>query len=204
MDKLNLKKVRPEYFKASSKFSQVNIPEYNFLMVNGNGDPNTSPSFTRGVETLYGVAYTLKFSEGKSSGRDFVVAPLEGLWWSKNMDDFITGNKGGWEFTLMIMMPDWVTNAMVTRASRTLEDKKSDVEFSEVRLERFTEGPAVHILHTGPYDQEGPTLARLHNEYIPQHGLVPTGKHHEIYLSDMRKVSPDKLKTILRQPVKKA
>jgi hypothetical protein len=135
--------------------------------------------------------------------RDYVVPPLEGLWWAADMDSFtVSRDKSAWDWTMMIMTPDWATGAMFEQAVEAVKKGKNPAALTKVRLESYHEGLAVQILHIGSFDDEGPTLARLHQEYMPANNYVENGKHHEIYLSDPRRVAPEKLKTVLRQPVK--
>lgn len=169
-------------------------------MVDGSGNPNTSPSFAEALELLYGIAYTLKF-KFKEDGNDFVVPPLEALWWAKNPKDFITGNKDAWMWTAMIMMPDELTTRVFNEAKAKLALKKH-LNFDRIRLAALEEGDSYQIIHFGPYDEEAPTLAKLHDELMPQNGYTFNGHHHEIYLSDARRTAPGKLRTILRQPVR--
>ncbi|MEI6709844.1 MAG: GyrI-like domain-containing protein [Actinomycetota bacterium] len=203
MSKLDFKILRPTYFKAKPVFTEVRFPTFKYLMIDGRGDPNTSESFKNGVEALFGVAYTIKFVYGKANGQDFVVAPLEALWWADDWSDFKSRNKERWYFTLMIMVPDWVTKKIVAQAVDSLKQKKSNPTMAEPRLDKYSDGKSVQVLHVGSYDNEGPVLAALHGEYLPLRGLEPTGKHHEIYLNDFRRTQPARLKTILRQPVRK-
>jgi hypothetical protein len=170
-------------------------------MVDGHGDPNTAPAYQQAVEALYAVAYKLKFLS-KENAQDYVVPPLEGLWWAEDMEAFTTSrNKNQWDWTMMIMTPDWISPAHYRTALDLVREKKDLPALDLIRLESYREGLSAQILHIGSYDQEGPTLKRLHNEWLPAQGLAPAGKHHEIYLSDPRRVAPEKLKTILRQPV---
>lgn len=202
MDKIDLKRDLPEYFNASpSRFSVVTLPKCNYLMVDGQGDPNASAEYAEAIEILYGVAYTLKFVSKNELGHDFVVAPLEGLWWADDMASFATSEKSKWQWTAMIMLPSTIVEPQVTEALTALRGKKPDVVTSRLRFDSLTEGLCVQILYVGPYDREGPVLATMHNEFMPQHGYVPSGRHHEIYLGDPRRTAPDRLRTILRQPV---
>jgi hypothetical protein len=203
MDKIDFKKEMQHLYNTSSQaFSGVEVPEMQFLMVDGHGDPNTAQAYQDAVEALYAVAYKLKFMSKKQVGKDYVVPPLEGLWWAADMETFtIRQDKSAWDWTMMIMQPDWVTPEMFEQAVAEVQKSKDLPALSKVRLERYAEGLAVQILHIGSYDDEAPTLARLHQEFIPQNGYVEAGKHHEIYLGDPRKVAPEKLKTVLRQPV---
>lgn len=204
MEKIDLKKSLPDYFKASSgKFSVVKLPKYNYLMVDGAGDPNTAPAYVEAIELLYGASYTLKFMSKNELGRDYVVPPLEGLWWAKDMKSFEKREKSKWSWTMMIMVPNGITKSHVTKAIKTFQEKKPAAKTSKLRFESLTEGFSVQVLHIGPYDAEGPILSKLHNEYMPENNFEFNGKHHEIYLGDPRKTAPSKLKTILRQPIKK-
>ncbi len=202
MNKIDLKKDLPEYFKANSKdFSVVKLPKCNYLMVDGKGDPNTSPAFEEAVQLLYGASYTLKFMRKSEFGDDYVVPPLEGLWWAKDMKSFAIGDKSNWSWTMMIMVPKAITRAYATKAIKAFALKKPELNCSKLRFESLLEGKSVQILHVGPYDKEAPVLSRMHNEFMPEKGLKFNGKHHEIYLGDPRRTALAKLKTILRQPV---
>jgi hypothetical protein len=203
MDKVDFKKEWSHLYNPSSReFSVVEVPEMQFLMVDGHGDPNTAQAYQDAVEALYAVAYKLKFMSKKQVGKDYVVAPLEGLWWAGDMEMFTAKrDKSTWDWTMMIMQPEWITPEMFEQAVAEVQKSKALPALSKVRLERYAEGLAVQILHIGSYDAEAPTLERLHREFIPQNGYVEAGKHHEIYLGDPRKVAPEKLKTVLRQPV---
>jgi hypothetical protein len=189
-DKLDLKKTLDGYRAPRNGFRLVEIPDQQYLMVDGHGDPNTSPAYADALATLYPVAYTLKFASKRDLGRDYVVPPLEGLWWADDMDSFTTArDKSRWSWTLMLMVPDWIDPAMVPAAPG-------------VRLETLSEGQCVQTLHVGSFDDEADVLAELHHSVIPTQGLAMTGRHHEIYLSDFRRVAPEKRRTILRQPVR--
>ena len=203
MDKVDFKKeLKHLYAPSSREFTVVEVPEMQFLMVDGHGDPNTAQVYQDAVEALYAVAYKLKFMSKKQAEKDYVVPPLEGLWWAADMETFtVRLDKSAWDWTMMIMQPDWITPEMFTQAVAEVQKSKDLPALSKVRLERYAEGLALHILHIGSYADEAPTLARLHSEFIPQNGYVEAGKHHEIYLGDPRKVAPEKLKTVLRQPV---
>ena len=204
MEKFDLKNTLPDYFKASpSKFSVVKLPKFNYLMVDGKGDPNTSHSYLEAIELLYGISYTLKFMSKDELGRDYVVPPLEGLWWAKDLNSFEKREKSKWSWTMIIMVPNGITKAFATKAIKTFKEKKPEANISKIRFDSLTEGLSVQILHVGPYDAEGQVLARMHKEFMPENNYVFNGIHHEIYLGDPRKTSPEKLKTILRQPVKK-
>ena len=203
MSKIDFKKeLKPLYRPSARQFEVVEVPEMQFLMVDGHGNPNTVPAYREAVETLYAVAYKIKFSSKKLLNRDYVVPPLEGLWWAENMDTFLTRDKDAWDWTMMIMQPDWISTEMFAEGCAAAEKANQPPALSRLRLESYREGLSVQIMHIGSYDDEGPVLAKLHNEFLPGNGYVETGKHHEIYLGDPRKTKPENLKTILRQPVK--
>lgn len=205
MEKVDFKKELDFLYKPSSKeFSIVTVPPLKYLMVDGEGDPNTSPDYAAAIEALYSVSYTLKFMSKKELGQDYVVPPLESLWWADDMSAFAKGRKKSWKWTAMIMVPNWITKPMVKQAAKAVGEKKENTKLAELRHETLKEGKSVQILHIGPYDKEGPMLNRMHNEFMPANGLTFNGKHHEIYMSDSRKVAPEKLRTVVRQPVTKA
>ena len=203
MDKIDFKKELQHLYNPSSRdFSVVEVPEMQFLMVDGHGNPNTEPAYQEAVEALYGVAYKLKFASKQQLEKDYTVPPLEGLWWAADMDTFTVNlDKSAWDWTMMIMQPEWITLELFAQAVAEVQKSKGLSALSKMRLERYAEGLSVQIMHIGSYDDEAPTLARLHREFIPQNGYVEAGKHHEIYLGDPRKTAPEKLKTVLRQPV---
>lgn len=203
MDKYDIKKAHKELYSPSSKdFSVVTVPELQYLAIDGHGDPNTSQEYADAIEALYGVAYAVKFDSKKSLERDFTVGPLEGLWRSEDMTAFVRREKAAWDWTMMITQPEWVTEAMVKSGIDKVASKKDLSALGRLRLTTLFEGNSVQILHIGSYDDEQPTLERLHNQYMPDNDLTFNGDHHEIYLSDARKTAPAKLKTILRQPVR--
>ena len=202
MPAYDVKKDRADLYAPGREFTVVDVPEMAFLMVDGHGDPNTAPAYRAAVEALYTASYAARAVARAALGRVHVVAPLEGLWSAADLTVFTSRDKGAWDWTMMIAQPDWLTPAMVDEALAAARAKKQPPPALElVRLERYAEGRSVQVLHVGSYDDEGPTLARLHDEYLPQHGLVPTGRHHEIYLSDPRRTAPARLRTVLRQPV---
>ncbi|HRQ36663.1 MAG TPA: GyrI-like domain-containing protein [Chloroflexota bacterium] len=204
MSKLDFKKEWPYLYNPSRHdFVTVEVPPLAYLMVDGHGDPNHAPAYQEAVEALYAVAYKLKFMSKNELGRDYAVMPLQGLWWAEDMDHYtVKRDKSAWDWTMMILTPEWITPEMVTQAKAAAGEKKNLPALSKLRLETLEEGLVAQIMHIGSYDEEAPTLARLHREWIPQHGFVENGKHHEIYLGDPRKVAPEKLKTILRQPIR--
>ena len=197
----DIKKERRDlYAPKPGDFELIDVPEMGFLMIDGHGDPNTSVAYREAVEALYAASYAVRAVGKKTLRRVHTVAPLEGLWSAEDPEVFRTRDKGAWDWTLMIAQPDWITSDMVDEALAAAQ-KKTLRALSLVRSERYEEGPSVQILHVGSYDDEAPTLERLHDGFLPANGLAPTGRHHEIYLSDARKTEPTKLRTILRQPV---
>ncbi len=201
---IDFKKTFKGFYSAKTdQFTVVKLPSMNYLMVDGAGDPNTSPEYVEAIEALYSVSYALKFYSKNELAKDYVVPPLEGLWWADDMNTFITREKNAWQYTMMIMVPDWLTKAEVASAIDMVSSKKPGIHVERLRLAKLAEGLCVQTLHIGPYDDEGPVLAKLHSEWMPANGYEPTLKHHEIYLGDPRKTAPAKLKTILRQPIRK-
>jgi hypothetical protein len=199
MSKVDFKKELKHLYRPPKKFTVVDVPPMNFLMADGGGDPNTSPDFQAITDALYGLAYTIKFAV--KSRQDFVVPPLEGLWWMEDMTAFSQEAKDQWLWTLMIMQPEWVTADVVEAAREELRRKKDPPALPELRFDTYDEGLAVQIMYVGPYADEGPTIARMH-DFIEEEGYERAGKHHEIYLSDARRTAPEKLKTVIRQPVR--
>ena len=200
--KTDFKKTFKDYKCKKNNFALIELPPRNYLMVDGKGDPNKSQEFRLAIESLYPVAYKLKFASKIDLKKDYVVMPLEGLWWSKNMSAFTSArDKSKWDWTLMIYQPDWITKDMFREAVKKASQKNPPKFIDKVRFETLKEGLCVQTLHVGSFDDEGEILAKLHNEFVPENRLKLTGKHHEIYLSDFRKVAPEKLRTILRQPV---
>jgi hypothetical protein len=201
-DKIDFKKTLDAYQAQRGRFRVVDVPDMQYLMADGSGDPNTSPAFAEAIEALYPVAYKLKFASKRDLGRDYVVPPLEGLWWAEDMDSFTTArDKSRWNWTLMLMVPDWIDQTMFTAAVKNVGAKRQPTRLDQVALRTLSEGRCVQTLHVGSFADEAAVLAQLHQEFIPDHGLRMAGTHHEIYLSDFRKVAPDKQRTILRQPI---
>ncbi len=204
MSKVDFKKEYKELYVPPKDFVFVDVPEMQFLMVDGHGDPNVAQEYQEALEALYAVAYKIKFSSKKQLERDYVVPPLEGLWWAEDMETFTTArDKSQWDWTMMIMTPEWVSPEIFVEAVEQVRKGKNPAALDKVRLESYQEGLSIQIMHVGSYDDEGPTLLKLHTKFLPENGYVENGKHHEIYLSDPRKVAPEKLKTVLRQPVSK-
>lgn len=204
MEKINLRKQYKALYTPSAKtFSIIEVPPLQYLMIDGHGDPNTSQRFMDAMQTLYSISYTLKFAFKKSQAIDFTVMGVEGLWWMPDMNKFSVERKADWDWNLMMMQPEFITTEMIQQTARDLAAKGKAPLADETRLEVLDEGLCAQILYFGAYKDEGPTIANLH-AFIHDQGYVRTGKHHEIYLSDSRRVTPEKNRTILRQPMKKA
>jgi hypothetical protein len=198
------KQLKHLYRPSATGFDLVDVPRLAYLMLDGHGDPNTAQEYREAVEALYAVAYRTKFISKDELAKDYVVPPLEGLWWAKDMASFtVARDKSAWDWTMMILLPGWITPELYQRAVSEVHQKKDLSGLHKMRMEHYQEGLSAQILHIGSYDAEGPVLARLHQEWMPQHGYVENGKHHEIYLSDARRVEASKLKTVLRQPIRK-
>ena len=202
MEKIDLKKDLKQLYQPSAKeVVQVKVPTFKFLMIDGEGDPNTAPEYAQAIEALFAVSYTAKFMVKKGpQDMDYAVMPLEGLWWADDKSAFVIKDKTKWKWTMMIMQPHFATNEIIEAAIAEVKKKKKLPAIDKLRLENFSEGRCAQILHIGPFSEEGPTIARIH-EFIDAH-TSRTGKHHEIYLSDIRRADPKKWKTIIRQPMK--
>lgn len=202
MKKINFKKELKELYTAKQEPKIVQIPIMNFIMIDGKGDPNSSLDFQEAINTLFPLAYTIKFMIKKGELEiDYGVLPLEGVWWADDMEDFRKKNKANWQWTLMIMQPSFVEQTHFETAFQEVKKKKDPKLLDKVRFTSITEGLAVQIMHIGPYAEEETTIKKLH-DYIEDHGYQLTGKHREIYLSDFRRTKPENLKTIIRQPIK--
>lgn len=201
MDKIDIKKQLPLLYRVSSKaVVEVDVPPLRYLMIDGQGDPNTSAEYARAIEALFSVSYVTKFAVKRGSlGIDYGVMPLEGLWWADDWSAFIATDKSQWKWTMMILQPDFVPDEIVLQSISNVVSKKSLDAAKRLRLEVFHEGRSAQILHIGPFSDEGPTIAKVH-EFIDARS-EKRGKHHEIYLSDIRKTAPEKWKTIIRQPM---
>ena len=201
-EKIDFKKTLDSYRTQRGEFRFLDVPVMRYLMVDGHGDPNSSQLFTDALEAIYPIAYKLKFASKVDLGRDYVVPPLEALWWADDASVFTTErDKSQWNWTVMLMVPEWITDEMFGAAMVKAGAKNRPVRLDDVRLETLDEGHCVQTLHFGSYDEEGPTLHEMHSRIIPEHGFRMGGIHHEIYFSDFRRVEPSKLRTILRQPV---
>lgn len=203
MTKVDFKKELKHLYSASAqKAVIVDVPQMNFLMVDGQGDPNISQQYKDAVGALYTVSYTLKFLVKKEKAVDYGVLPLEGLWWVDDMTKFSVEDKNAWQWTAMIMQPEYVTKELFTKALEQVQKKKNLPALSRMRYGAFNEGLSAQVMHIGPYSAEGPTVEKLHAS-IKESGCQLRGKHHEIYLSDPGRSAPEKLKTIVRQPMAK-
>lgn len=201
MQKIDLKKDLKHLYHASAKeVVEVNVPSFRFLMVDGEGDPNTSKAYSEAVEALFSVSYTAKFMLKKGpQAIDYAVMPLEGLWWADDLSVFTSNDRSKWKWTMMIMQPDFVGEALLEQAIAEVRRKKALPGLERLRVESVAEGRCAQILHIGPFSEEGPTIQRVH-EFILQRSAL-RGKHHEIYLTDVRRAEPAKWKTIIRQPM---
>jgi hypothetical protein len=199
MVKTDFKRQLDCYTAPRGSFAVVQVPPLTYLLVDGHGDPNDSPTYAEAVESIFTLAYRLKFFSKTELGQDYVVMPLEGLWWSEDMASFtLERDKSRWDWTLMNMVPDWITAGHLDAVRRgAARNGGAD----RVRLERYDEGLSVQTLHVGPFDDEAPVLAAMHADFLSAHALRMRGKHHEVYLSDPRRTAPARLRTILRQPV---
>ncbi len=201
MNKIDLRKELKNLYNSTSEVEVVDVPAMNFLKVDGSGDPNKSKQYQDAIEALFSLSYTLKFMIKKSKQSiDYAVMPLEGLWWNDNPDQFSMENKDVWSWTSMIMQPTYVSEASIKEAVEHVRKKKDLVALPKLRFEPYQEGLSAQIMHIGPYTNEKPTIERLHN-FINENGYRFNGKHHEIYLNDLRKTKPEKLKTLIRQPI---
>ncbi|MCL1893832.1 MAG: GyrI-like domain-containing protein [Holophagaceae bacterium] len=204
----DFKKHSKELYSPTAKPSIIEVPEMVFITIDGQGNPNTSKAYAEALEILYSLSYSIKMSKGDSRPEgffDYVVPPLEGLWWG------VDSGAGGIDkdklcWTSMIRQPDFVTQEVFERAKTALGKKKPELDTTKASLMTITEGLCAQILHIGSYDDEPATMKALET-YIGESGYRPdfsdTRKHHEIYLSDPRKVAPEKLKTIIRLPIAK-
>ena len=204
MDKIDFRRTLKHYqaTNAIEVIDVIDVPAMQFAMVDGRGNPNTAPAHKAAIEWLYSTSYALKFASKASLGKDYVVPPLEGLWWADDPTDFVARRKDNWHWTMMIMAPDFVTRAMFDDAVAKSVKKLGEAP-DTLRLEPLDEGKCLQVLHVGSYEDEGSILAHLHDVEMPGRGLTFNGHHHEIYLSDARRTDPPKLRTILRQPVRR-
>lgn len=203
MEKLDLKKQWKQLYQPpTGTVTAVLVPPLTYLMVDGEGDPNSSVAFQQAIEALYSLSYTLKFSLKKSPHPvDYGVMPLEGLWWTDDPRAFYFSDKSAWKWTAMILQPGFITKKQIMGAFDEVRRKKNPTALDRVRVEALDEGEAAQVLYVGPFSNEGPTIQRIHG-FIHDAGKQLHGKHHEIYLNDPRRTAPEKLKTVLRQPMR--
>lgn len=202
MEKIDPKKTLGALYRPSAReVTQVDVPAFDFLMIDGAGDPNGSKAYAQAVEALFSVSYAAKFMHRKQGARavDYAVMPLEGLWWADDLSAFVANDRSQWRWTMMIMQPEVVPRDLVLSAIEAVRRKKALPALDELRLETFAEGLCAQVLHVGPFSEEGPTIERLHAFIEARAGL--RGKHHEIYLSDVRRADPSRWRTIIRQPM---
>jgi len=201
MARIDLRKELKQLYAPSAKVVvEVDVPQFNYLMIDGAGNPNNSQSYSEAVEALFSVSYTAKFMIRKAAAPvDYAVMPLEGLWWADDMTKFSVDDKAAWKWTLMIMQPDFVTAQVIDAALEAVHRKKQLPGLARLRAEIFTEGYCAQVLHVGPFSEEGPTVERLHSHIGANSAL--RGRHHEIYLSDIRKADPSRWRTVVRQPM---
>ena len=200
--KVDLKKELASYRAPRGRFEIVTVPPLRYLAIDGEGDPNTAAAYRDALQTIYPVAYALKFFSKRTLDRDYAVMPLEALWWADDMESF-TGarDKSRWRWRLLNLLPDWIGDDQVASVREAVAGKGGAPALDRLRIKPLDEGLCVQTLHIGSYDDEAPVLEAMHATFIPDNGLRMTGLHHEIYLSDARRTAPDKLRTILRQPV---
>jgi hypothetical protein len=201
MIKIDLKKELRELYNPTAKdVTVVDVPKANFILIDGQGSPE-STQFQQSIEALYTIAYTIKFDRKKKDMIDYGVMALEGLWWAEDMAIFNPdkSDRNKWQWTLMIMQPDFINRDIFDYAKDTSQKKKDNPVITKVRFESFNEGKSAQIMHIGPFSEEGTNIRRIHKK-IAEIGGKLSGKHHEIYLSDFRRVDPVKMKTVLRQP----
>jgi hypothetical protein len=180
----------------------VDVPEMAFLMIDGVGDPATAKAYEEAVQAVYTLAYGVKFAVRRSTGVDYKVAPLEGLWWWEGGDDFARAARSDWSWTMMIRQPSEISPELLADVIAAGVRKKPGVPLDRVRCETFAEGLCAQVMHRGPYADEHPTIIRLH-AFIGEQGGEPHGKHHEIYLSDPSRTAPERMRTVLRQPMRR-
>ena len=196
----DLRKLHPQLWRAPDAPQRLTVPPVQYLMVDGTGDPNTAPAYADAVGTLYAVSYALRFAVKAAGGEPWTVLPLEGLWWAQDMAGFSTDRREDWLWTMLIAQPPVVTESLGADAVAAAARKGKAPAASGIRLETLDGGDVVQVMHHGPYADEGPTIAALH-AWIAGAGLALRGKHHEVYLTDPRRAAPERMRTILRQPV---
>ncbi len=197
--KINFVKEYKQYYTAKNTTSVVEFGKVPYLSIQGKGEP-AGEVFTKAIEALYPLAYGVK-NIYKKEGQDFGVPKLEGLWWVKSNKPALEVPRSKWYWKLLIRMPDFVTPEIAKEAKENVIKKKGLELIKEINFETINEGKCIQIMHIGPYATEPETIEKMKN-YMKENSFVENGLHHEIYLSDPRKTVPEKMKTILRQPVK--
>jgi hypothetical protein len=201
-EKYNFKKAYKAFYAPKNvTFELIEIPVLRYLALDGQGSPE-SEGFSRGIQALYSTAYPLKFIAQAATARDYSIPPLEALWWADDYSAFTTNDRNAWKWTLLSAIPEWVTPQHLEAAVIKAQAKGIALS-SHIEIRELSEGLSYQALFTGPFSDEGPVLAHLHDAVMPDSGYTFNGLHHEIYLSDMRKTTPEKFKTIFRQPVRK-
>ncbi len=194
-------KLKELYLPPAKDFVLVDVPDMRYVMIDGHGAADRS-ALDHAVKWLFAVIHPIKRIARERMGKDFVEPPLEGLWWADDIQDFICGNRDKLNWRMMIVYePDWLTAEMFKDGLAMAKARLGEPPAS-LRLEGYREGLSAQIMYVGPPDEEAPTIARLHREFLPARKLIPNGHHHEIYLTDPNRVAPKKLKTVLRQPVR--
>lgn len=203
MTKIDFKKELKELYRPTHKeVSVVTVPPMQYLMIDGEGPPENNPLFEGAMEALYPLAYKLKFMAKLGPlGMDYVVPPLEGLWWANDFTAFEEDRRDEWKWTLMIMQPDFITRELYEEALEVVRKKSDPRRLAEVRLQEYDEGESCQIMHIGPFSEERTSVLKLF-EKVKELGKSSALKHHEIYLSDPRKTAPEKMKTVLRHPIR--
>ncbi|MBK7104775.1 MAG: GyrI-like domain-containing protein [Ignavibacteriae bacterium] len=199
MDKIDFKKTLKNLYNAKLTEEIIDVPEMLFLTIDGKGNPNTSEDYKNAVEALFSLSYTIKFMIKKNQQIDYGVMPLEGLWWVDDMKNFSIDRKDEWKWKAMIMQPEFVSSKIVQKGIEEVKKKKDLSAINKIKFAKFCEGKSAQVLHVGPFSEEGTTIIKLH-KFIEENGYKLSGKHREIYLSDIRKATPEKWKTIIRQP----
>jgi hypothetical protein len=199
---IDYKKEYKTFYNPPKQPTIIDMPSFNYLMIDGQGNPNNSDEFADKTQLLYALSYAIRFRVKKELSIAYTVMPLEGLWWAKDMSTFLNRDKASWKWTLMILQPELVTAQMVAEGKAEVIRKKKLPQVNDLRFESYAPGTVVTMLHIGAYDDEAPNIQWMHT-YAQEQGYILHGLHQEIYLSDPRKVAPEKMKTILRQPIEK-
>ena len=203
MRKVDLKKKYEQFYsEKKGNISILEVPSFNYLICDGEGNPNTSTDYKNAIEAIFSLSYKLKFNIKKGREIDYGVMPLEALWWMDNMKEFTYENIDKWRWCAMIMQPNFITKELVREAMEELSQQKELLSLPKLELIEYTDGLSAQIMHLGPHADEAPTIEKLH-AYIHEQGYELRGKHREIYLNDPQRTAPENLKTIIRQPIAK-